>query len=386
MRLIFQEDGIEMLGEIAGGLGGRKALVVSDPGVVRAGHAHRAMKILEKSSIASSLFDGVIENPTDRCIENGVQAARAAGSDLMVGLGGGSSVDSAKGIGLLLSNGGKISDYRGVGKVGYPLPPTILIPTTAGTGSEVQSAAIISETLTGKKMVLWDKKLVPDVAILDPRLTLTQPRQVTAATAMDAIGHAVESHVCTRASSLSRMFSREAFRLLLPAFEKVNATPADPGARADLLLGASLAGLAIEHSMLGAAHSSANPLTAHYGITHGLAIGIMLPHVIRYNGAAAEVESRYAELVRLNGGSHPEGKEPPGVSAGEPGPEAANRMARRIWELLIAGGMPTRLRDLGVEMRRIEELSREAESQWTAGFNPRPVKASDFVEIYKWAY
>src|SRR5262245_51068425 len=173
--------------------------------------------------------------------------------------------------------------------------PSIGVPTTAGTGSEAQSYALIADEKTHLKMACGDRKAASKAAILDPEVTVSQPAAVTAVTGIDALTHAVESYVCTRRNAVSTVFSREAWRLLEGTFEKVLRAPGDLAARARMQLGANLAGLAIENAMLGAAHAGANPLTAHYGLAHGTAVGILLPHVIRFNVPAAG--ALYADLA-----------------------------------------------------------------------------------------
>src|SRR6185436_5126503 len=215
--------------------------------------------------------------------------------DSIVGLGGGSSLDCAKGINFLLTNGGSIGDYRGYGKAATPLLPMIGVPTTAGTGSEAQSYAVVADAATHMKMACGDPSAAARIALLDPELTFTAPRHVTAMAGFDAIAHAVETAVTVRRTPLSDTFSHRAWTLLSHAFERVLLHPADAEARAAMQLGAHFAGMAIEQSMLGAAHACANPLTARYDVPHGLALAILLPHVVRWNAAAAR--EHYAALL-----------------------------------------------------------------------------------------
>ena len=226
--------------------------------------------------------------------------ARQWAPDLLVGLGGGSSLDCAKGINFLYTNGGRMEDYWGVGKAALPMLPMIAVPTTAGTGSEAQSFALISDAQTHVKMACGDKKAACRIAILDPRLTVTQPRRVTALTGIDALAHALETQVTKPRNLISQTFSREAWRLLAANYARVLETPEDLEARSGMQLGACLAGMAIENSMLGAAHALANPLSAAYGIVHGEAVALMLPHVIRFNGET--VAASYEELLQATAG------------------------------------------------------------------------------------
>ena len=228
-------------------------------------------------------------------VEAGRAFAAPLGIDSLIGLGGGSSLDCAKGINFLLTNGGTMAEYRGYGKTKTPLLPMIGVPTTAGTGSEAQSYAVISDASTHMKMACGDPSAAVRIAILDPELTMSAPSRVTAMAGYDAIAHAVETWVTTRRTPFSETFSRRAWELLSPAFERVMTHPGDRDARTAMLLGSHFAGIAIEQSMLGAAHACSNPLTARYDLAHGLALSILLPHVVRWNTPA--VSDRYAALV-----------------------------------------------------------------------------------------
>jgi len=280
-RIVFGPGRLSELGAVAASLGAQRVLVVSDPGIIAAGHTPRGIASLEQAGLTVALFDGVAENPTTWHVDAGLAVAKEFRPDLIVGLGGGSSMDCAKGINFLYSGGGRMQDYWGQGKATGPLVPMIAVPTTAGTGSETQSYALIADAESKMKMACGDRRAAFRAAILDPELTLTQPPRVTALTGIDAISHALETYVSKRRNPMSLVFSREAWRHLAANFGRVLAEPTNLEARAEMQLGAALAGLAIENSMLGAAHALANPLTASYGIAHGEAIAIVLPHVIR---------------------------------------------------------------------------------------------------------
>ena len=380
-RLVFGPGCLDRLGELAAGLGGHRVLLVTDPGIVQAGHASRAEALLRAAGLEVAVFDAVRENPTTLDVDRGLEAARAASVDLFVGLGGGSSIDTAKGVNFLLTQGGRMRDYQGVGKATRPMLPLIAIPTTAGTGSECQSAALIADEETHHKMACLDPKAAARIALLDPVLTVSQPRRVTAQTGIDALVHAVEAAVTTRRTVWSGLFAREAFRLCAGALETVLETPGDLEARGRMLLGAALAGTAIENSMLGAAHSAANPLTAHFGVVHGAAVGLMIPRVIRFNAALPEVQALYADLVAADGGGP--GSDGIDTSVGtSPGAAAAEVLACRFEAWLRTAGLPTTLAEAGVDPVRIPLLAEEAARQWTATFNPRPIAAPDFEGLY----
>lgn len=375
-RLVFGAGVAVQAGPLARELGAKKILLVTDAGIVAAGHAGRVIAALEAAGLHVTVFDQARENPTIRCVTECVAAAQAAGIDFIIGLGGGSSMDTAKGCNFILTNGGQMKDYWGVGKATQPMLPFIAIPTTAGTGSEMQSAALIADETTHQKMACLDPKCAARVAILDPELTVSQPPRVTACTGIDAIAHAVETAVTTKRTELSQQLSTEAFKLCMAAFPRVMQTPTDLEARAQMQLGAAYAGAAIENSMLGAAHAAANPLTALFGIAHGHAVGLMLPHVVRFNAEEAEVRSLYAQLSAAAGISSP------GVSPAD----AVELLARRLEALLGFAMLPARLSKCGVEQGSLPDLAAEAAKQWTASFNPRAITAEDFVRLYEAAF
>jgi alcohol dehydrogenase len=248
------------------------------------------------------------------------------------------------------------------------------VPTTAGTGSEAQSYAITSDADTHAKMACGDHKAAFKVAILDPELTVALPRRVTAVSGYDALSHAVESFVTNRRTIVSDLFARDAWRLLEAHYERVIETTPALEARGAMLVGAHEAGIAVEQSMLGATHACANPLTALYGTTHGVAVAVMLPHVVRWNAPSAGV--RYAELLDIAGRGRASGAE---ATAGE-------RLAGRLEDLARAGGLPRTLRELGATSDHLSDLAADAASQWTGTFNPRPFDAAAALSLYKDAY
>jgi alcohol dehydrogenase class IV len=372
-RLVFGVNSVERVGQLALQLSARRVLMVTDPGLVTAGHAAHVQRVLQEAGLSIVIFDRARENPTTRCVDDCLSVAQAAGIDTIVGLGGGSAMDTAKGCNFLLSNGGRMHDYWGVDKATKPMLPLIAIPTTAGTGSECQSAALIADEQTHQKMACLDPKAAARIAILDPMLTISQPRRVTACTGIDAIAHAVETAVTTKRNPLSRMYSHEAFKLTITSLEPVLRNPQDAEARGRMLLGAAFAGMAIEASMLGAAHAAANPLTAHCDLIHGQAVGLMLPAVVRFNSAEPSALRGYAELASA-----------PELACTSEGLETArDALLTQLERLLDLAGMPRSLADCGVTPALIPTLAEEAAQQWTANFNPRKVTTEDFVQLYR---
>lgn len=366
-RFIFGLDAIDRLGELAVGFSAKRVLIVSDPGVVRAGHFETGAARLRAAGLELASFHEFGENPTTEMVDRGVAVAREFQPDLLVGLGGGSSIDCCKGINFVYSCGGSMHDYHGVGKATGELLPMIAVPTTSGTGSEAQSFALISDAKTHVKMACGDPRAACKIALLDPRLTVTQPARVTTLTGIDALSHAIETYVTTRRNPMSLTFSRRAFGLLMTGFPRVLSDPSDLEARGQMQLGACLAGLAIETSMLGAAHATANPLTARFGISHGQAVGLMLPAVIRMNGERHA--NWYEELLR----------EIEPVASFE---DAPDRLAERIRGLLRQAGLAVSLADLQVPEQVIPALSQEALQQWTGHFNPIPLDLRRAESLY----
>jgi alcohol dehydrogenase len=357
-RLIFGNGTLARVGELVRELGGTRVLVVSDPGIVKAGYVVRAVSFSARGRGACRSLAKCGRIPSTEDVDRCVAVAREFQADLIIGLGGGSSMDTAKGCNFILTNGGRMHDYWGTGKATKPMLPLIAIPTTAGTGSECQSYALISDAETHVKMACGDPKAAAKVAILDPELTVSQPQRVTVCTGMDALSHALETAVTNKRNAFSSLYSREGFRLCHSGFSRVLREPKDLEARGMMLLGAAYAGIAIENSMLGAAHSCANPLTAKFHVVHGEAVGVMLPHVIRFNSQQPEIAAVYESYFDGD-------------------------LADRVSELLWEAKMPRQISEYGVKEEHLRDLAEMAAKQWTAQFNPRPPSVEDFVELYR---
>lgn len=373
IRVIFGDGEFLRLGELASGLGIRRALLVADRGMEECGYVAAASDLLAVAGIAAVPFHDFSENPDTVMVERGREVAAGHGVDGIIGLGGGSSMDCAKGINFVLTGGGSMRDYWGHGKLSAdpetgPMLPMIGIPTTAGTGSEAQCYALISDAETHVKMACGDPQASFRIAILDPRLTLTLPPSVTAIAGFDAVSHAVESYVTKDRNPISDLYALEAWRLLEPNYQRVIEDPGDLEARSAMLLGSHFAGVAIENSMLGATHACANPLTSNFGTAHGVAIAVMLPHVVRWNSPA--VGERYRTLNRAAG------IDDSGLDPGE-------SLAGRLEELAAVGRLPSKLRSLDITESVLPGLAEEAARQWTGTFNPRPWGVGEAMEVYK---
>jgi alcohol dehydrogenase len=327
--------------------------------MVDAGYAQEAVRSLRARRMEVFAFHDFKPEPTSAMVEAGRAYAEPHDVNLIVGLGGGGSLDCAKAINFVLSNGGVIGDYWGYGKASRPLLPMIGIPTTAGPGSEAQSSTVITNTDTRARMSCGDVKAAFRVAILDPKLTVSQSAERTAASGYDAISRALETLVTTRRTPISECFSREAWRLLNHYYPRVLREPLDLDARGAMLIGAHFSGLALENSMLGATHACAAPLTAHYDLSHGTAVALLLPHVVKWNSTT--VGREYGELH-------------------------AGDLAKRLVELAETANLPTSLRDASIPEEALPRLAEEAGAQWSGRFNPRPFNAGAALEIYQWAY
>lgn len=365
-KLIFGNGVLKELPGAVRELGMEVVVLVTDKGIVEAGHVERTRSILEEAGIGVHVYDDVNENPTEKDAANCCEFVRGLSFDGFVALGGGSSMDTAKACNFLLTNGGRMSDYHGYGKATKKLLPFIAIPTTAGTGSECQSYALVSRDGSHEKMACGDPKALARVAILDPDITDSQPRSVAVQTGVDALAHALESAVSTKRTELSSMYSEASFRHIVRAIDDIVDYSVHGDDRGHMLLGAALGGLAIENSMLGAAHASANPLTAEYDVIHGRAVAMMLPHVMRYNEADAEAAAIYARYTRI------------------------------LNELGVSDkSIIDWVSDLVARMKPVEVPSDEAEIgrlaaaaviQWTGQFNPRHLEIEDFVDLYRAAF
>lgn len=381
-------------------------LVVTDPGIRAVGHVDRAMKALGDSHLEYYVFDQVSENPGEEDVAAGAELARRHEVDFLVGLGGGSAMDCAKGVNFVYTNGGRMEDYWGRDKATQPMLPAIGLPCTAGTGSEAQSFALISREGDHRKMACGDAKARFRTVILDAELASTAPSEVAAATGLDAISHALESLVTKARNPFSSMLSREAWRHLEPCFTPIVAGEADQAAWGQMLLGAHFAGAAIESSMLGAAHATANPLTAAYRISHGIAVALMLPATIRFNAPIAE--GIYRQVVKgvardsldsrrvgepIASASHRDPMPTSQPAAGRARSQlndqewpASEALATRVEALRSLAGQPQCLRDAGVEESALEVLAEQAAEQWTARYNPREVGVSEALELYRAAF
>lgn len=374
-RLEAGSGAVERLPELIAERGARRVLLVSDEGIASAGHVDRVQRLLESGTDRVEVFAEVGENPTESEVERGAEIARSLDPQLLVALGGGSPMDCAKGINFVLTNGGRMEDYWGFAKADRAMLPSIGIPCTTGTGSEAQSFALISRDEDHVKMACGDEKARFGAVILDPDFAVTQPSDVLALTALDAISHAIEASVTRTRNPVSRLYAQGAWELLATRLEQVTNSErgdAPAGAWLDMLVGSHLAGLAIETSMLGAAHALANPLTARTGLAHGAAVALVLPEVIRWNGG--QDPSYYEDLARIIRGDDDEAA------------SAAEWLARWVECAADRLGLQPVWNRVALPWSEIQDLALEAVAQWTAAHNPQPVSADDAEALYRRAW
>ena len=287
-RIVFGDGAVARIGEIAATQLGRRVLLVTDPGLIKVGLIDPALESLEAAGVAVSVFSDVAADPPEVVVAAGVTAAQSFKAEAVIGLGGGSSMDVAKLAALLAPGREKLADIYGVGNAKGPRLPLLLAPTTAGTGSEVTPISIVTTGASEKKGVVTPL-ILPDVALLDPELTLGLPPAVTAATGIDAMVHAIEAFTSASPSNnpVSRSLAREALRLMGAALERAVHNGKDKAARGDMLLGAMLAGQAFANSPVAAVHALAYPIGGHFHVPHGLSNALMLPHVLRFHAETA---------------------------------------------------------------------------------------------------
>jgi len=374
-RILFGSGAVEKIGTEAQLLKAKKVLIITDTGVIKAGLLGNIEKSLQAVGLPFVIFDGVEPDPRIEVVEKSVEKAKKEGIDLIIGFGGGSSLDIAKVTSIMITNTGKIDSFFGIDLVPNPGVPVILIPTTAGTGSEVTPIAILSDTKEKLKKGIVSPTLFPEVAILDPKLTIGLPPSVTAFTGMDALTHAIESYSSINATDLSDLLAYKAMELLSKNLRMAYAHGENLAARSCVLEGSLLAGIAFANAGVGAVHAFAYPLGGEFHLAHGLTNTLMLPYVMRYNilgcpGKFAQMAKAFGERVE-------------GISE-LVGAEIAVRFIERLSDDIR---VPRRLRDVGIPEDAIPRLA-EAAMKVTRllANNPRKVTLEDAVAIYKSAY
>ena len=374
-RIRFGCGAVSEVGEVAKKTGGKRALLVTDAVLAEMKIAERIEKLLKDAGIQTWVFSDVEPEPSVETTDAAAELAREKGCDLVVGLGGGSSMDVAKAVSILVTNDGSAARYQGLGLVEKAGVPRIMIPTTAGTGSEVTFTSVLIRKSDGFKGGINDEKLFPDYSILDPELTVTMPPRVTAATGMDALIHALEAYVGRQASPFSDMFAEEALVRIGRWIRVAVKNGRDIKARSEMMLAALYGGIALANAGVGACHALSYPLGAVYGVGHGVGNALLIPYVARYNCQAAP--ERYADAAELLGYLQDES---------DPLFERAELCADVLEELVFDLELPATLEDLdvGITPESLEGLAEKAMAvSRPMENNPREMKAEDCVNIYK---
>ena len=347
-------------------LGARKVLVVTDKGIVGAGLHRGVVASLDRAGIESMVFDGVEPNTKDRNVEEGAAIAREFGADALVALGGGSPIDCAKAIAVLVSHGGdRIKKYEGKSNVVKPVLPWIAVPTTAGTGSEVTFSSVITDTEARYKMTIKSPFMAAKVALVDPEMTFSMPAAVTASTGIDALTHAIEAYTVTCSEPISDALALHAIGLISQHLRQAVKDGRDPQARAGMMLGSLIAGIAFSHSDVGSVHCMAESLGGVYDLPHGLCNAILLPYVMEYN--LDYCRERYAKVAEAMGAG-------PGAGA-----EAAVAAVRALCRDV---GLP-RLNTLGIRESDLGMLAEMSARNISTESNPRRMDKEDYLEVFR---
>lgn len=367
---LFGPGCVKEVGSKAKDLGAKKALIVTDQGLNKAGVPDIIIKHLNEQGIDSHVFAGAEPNPTDKNVHDGVTAYQDNGCDFIISLGGGSSHDCAKGIGLVTAGGGHIRDYEGIDKSKVPMTPLIAINTTAGTASEMTRFCIITNTDTHVKMAIVDWRCTPLIAIDDPRLMTAKPASLTAATGMDALTHAVEAYVSTAANPITDACAEKAIRMIQQWLRQAVANGENIEAREAMSYAQYLAGMAFNNASLGYVHAMAHQLGGFYNLPHGVCNAILLPHVCEFN--LISTPERYADIAEFMGIDI---KDMTRSEAGKAGINA-------IRELSQAVGIPTGLTELGVKQEDLAIMATNAQNDACMLTNPRKANHDQVVAIF----
>ena len=372
-NITFGRGAAEQLPELIKKYSMDKVMVVYDGGVKAAGIADQVLAQVEASGASYVIFDKVIPNPTNEVVEEAAVIAKEEKVEGFVAVGGGSSIDLAKAVNVLMTNPGTIDEYGGMNMVKYPCLPLIAIPTTAGTSSEITNVSALIDTKKVIKYVVIDNNIVPSDVIADPEFTRTVPVSVTAATGMDAITHAVESYISNMATPLTEYNSLAGLKILFDNLPKVVADGNDMDAREQMMLGCVITGFGFSNANLGLVHGIAHTLSAHFGLAHGMANATVLPYVMEYNAdSCPEKMVRMAETIGLKPSGNPE--------------EDKYLLAHELLKLTKSIGIQT-LSQQGIKEEDFDMLAEDVLHEPVLGFNPKQgITKEDVLAILKKAY
>jgi alcohol dehydrogenase len=370
-EIVFGPDSVQEAAHAARRLGARRPFVVTDPGLTEAGWPSELLRHLRAAGLFPQLWLDVTPNPKDHEIEAGFARYVEAGCDVVLGIGGGSVMDAAKGVALLAANGGRIHDYEGIDRIAHPIPPMIMLPSTSGTGADVSQFCIVTDTTRHTKITIMGRALVPDVSVIDPRLLTTMPADLNAATGLDALTHGIEAFVSLAHGPLTDHHALQAVSLVHGNLVRTMARPDDADARCAMAQAALEAGLAFTNAILGATHAMSHQVGGMLDLPHGVVNGVLLPHVIRFNGGA--VPERFVPIAQAMGLS----------VAGAPATEAVERVAQEVRRLGDEVGVPRGLADLGVTAGDIPRLAQLTLGDACLTTNPRTASADEVAALFR---
>lgn len=352
-------------------LGGVRPLLVTDPGIAAAGWVEVVATEFLDCGLEPVVWDGLTPNPKDHEVDAGFEVYRDRGCDVVVGLGGGSVIDAAKAIAVLVGHGGRIVDFEGVDQASGPIPPMVMMPTTAGTGADVSQFCIITDSRRGIKMTILGRSLVPDITVIDPNLLVTMPHWLGAATGLDALTHGVEAVVSLAHNPLTDHHGLRTVTAVVDTLERSLDNPNDPAARTVMAQAALDGGLAFTNAILGAAHAMSHQVGGLLDLPHGQINGVLLPHVIRYN--AAYDPRQYVPIARSLGLAEPS----------MPAHDAALLVADRVAGLARRVGVPKGLAEMGVRADDIDRLAKQSLEDACMATNPRPSTAPEIADVFR---
>lgn len=370
-EIVFGVGSSTLAGQYAENFGVNKALIVTDPGIVRCSWVSGVKDSLERAGVDTVLFSEVSENPRDTEVMKGAEIYLETGCDCIVAVGGGSPMDCAKGIGIVSTNNSHILSFEGVDMVEVPGPPLICIPSTAGSSADVSQFAIITDTKRDVKISIVSKAMVPDAALIDPKLTTTMSIELTAATGLDALTHAVEAYVSNANSALTDLLALDAIRLIKSNLIEVINNPESIEPRGYVMLASMQAGLAFSNAILGAVHAMAHSLGGHLDLPHGECNAILLPYVVRVNFPYSE--ERYFQIAEAMGVK----------TEGKSSEEICESLVESIVDLRTKAGINKSLRDFGLSREEIPKLAELALNDACMVTNPIDLTQDDVEKIYE---
>ena len=372
-HVIFGKGSLGKLPEAAKALGKNKALIISGPHLNRIGMVDKCRAALSAAGIGSEAFTETEGNPSTETVEKAVEAYKSSGADFIVAFGGGSPLDVAKAASILVTYGGKITEYEGGGKVPGPVVPMIAIPTTAGTGSEVTSFSVITDHSRNYKLSVSSNYLLPAYAILDPELIASVPAGTAAACGVDAMVHALEAYLSLAASPFSDMFALKALQLIGKNLRAYAANRGNEAAAEAMMMGSLFAGIAFSHARLGDVHAMSHPVSAYFNVAHGVANAILLPVIVEYNELADQ--GKYYDIYRC--------------VAKAPVSEAmfsSHMLTEELRALNMELGIPSCLKEAGVKAEYFDAMAEDAMKSGNISVNPRSTTKADVLELYKKAF